>query len=96
MYDINLSLLVPVVYARNLITSDEIEVLLDSLSGKIRRAKIEQLLQILDTKGQSAYYAKFEACLGEENIHPTHTELHKKIQFWYSEVKKEKKGSLKH
>ena len=76
LYDINLSSLVLVMYARNLITRDEMEVLLDSRAGKTRRAKIEQLLQILDTKGPSAY-AVFVACLGEENTHPTHIELHK-------------------
>ena len=78
LYDINLSSLVPVMYARNLITSDEMEVLLDSHAGKTSRAKIEKLLQMLDTKGPSAY-AKFEACLNEENTHPTHSELYKMI-----------------
>ena len=76
LYGINLSSLVPVMYARNLITSDEMEVSLNSHGDKTRRAKIEQLLQMLDTKGPSAY-AIFEACLGEENTHPTHIELHK-------------------
>ena len=65
-------------YARNLITSDEMEVLLDTHAGKTRRAKIEQLLQMLDTKGPSAY-AILEACLGEESSHPTHHELHEMI-----------------
>ena len=90
LYDISLSSLVPVMYARNLITRDEMEMLLDSHAGKTRRAKIEQLLQILDTKGPSAY-AKFEACLGEENTHPTHIELHKKIQFGTQESRKRKR-----
>ena len=64
--------------AHNLITSDEMEVLLDSHAGKTRRTKIEQLLQMLDTKGPSAY-AILEACFGEELSHPTHIELHKMI-----------------
>ena len=78
LYNVSLSSLVPVMYVHNLITSDEMEVLLDNHAGKTHRAKIEQLLQILDTKGPSAY-AVFEECLGDENTHPTHTELHEMI-----------------
>lgn len=75
LYDIELSLLIPLMYKHNLVTADEMEMLLNKYDGKTRKAKIEQLLQILNTKGPSAY-AIFEECLSKENSHPTHIELH--------------------
>ena len=76
LHDIDLSS-VSVMYAHNLITEDEMKVLLNS-GGKPHKAKIGQFLQILDTKGHSAY-AIFEQCLDYEKSHCTHSELHGKI-----------------
>ena len=80
LHDIDLSSLVPVMYTRNLVTEDEMKVLLES-GGKPPKARIGQLLQILDTKGPSAY-AIFEQCLGDEKSHCTHNELQRKIISW--------------
>ena len=74
--DINLSSLVPVMYTRNLITRDEMDMLLHR--DKSHKAMIGKLLQILDTKGPLAY-SIFVECLGEEKSHCTHKELYDKI-----------------
>ena len=77
LHDIDLSSLVPVMYAHNLVTVDEKDMILEC-SNKPHKARIGQVLQILDTKGPLAY-AIFEQCLGEEKSHPTHSELHGRI-----------------
>ena len=76
MHDIDLSSLVPVLFARHFLTTDERDLLLNESHTHIRR--IEQLLQLLTTKGPLGH-ALFAQCLGEETSHLAHSELHKKI-----------------
>ena len=78
MHDIDLSSLVPVMYARNLLTNDERDMLLSVNVTETTKVKIARLLQILDTKGPLAY-TLFSQCLDEEKSHPTHAELHSTI-----------------
>ena len=73
--NIDLSSLVPVMYAHYLITNDERDMLLDSKSSK--KAKIGHLLQMVDTKGPLAY-SILAQCLNEEDSQPIHAELYRK------------------
>lgn len=79
--DLDLPSLVPVMFACDLVTQDEQDMLLDPSKTSIK--KIEQLLLILETKGPLAYTI-FAQCLGNETSHPTHAQLHEKITHGHS------------
>ncbi len=78
MRDIDLPSLVPWMFAYELITPDERDMLLDTSASRTRIGKIEQLFVILETKGPLAH-AVFAQCLGKETSHSSHAELHKKV-----------------
>lgn len=74
LQNIDITSLVLVMYAHNLLTVEE-KNMLPKIDGK---EAIFKLLQILDTKGPLAH-ALFIQCLGEEKSQPAHRELHEKI-----------------
>ena len=76
MHDIDLPSLVPVMFENNLISTNQRDKLLNT--NRTCTERIEQLFLFLETKGPLAHEV-FAQCLGKEQYHPTHAELHRKI-----------------
>lgn len=68
--------LYPLLRKRELLTAEEWE---EILGKQTRLQKIDQLIQILPQKGESAYL-KFIDCLESEDEHPAHKELAIKLK----------------